>query len=177
LATGLDSSPSLGYPRLPYHVRITPLRSENDSLHHHRTPIHLGTPVPRRSQFTLGILSRMPQGKQPVPKPRTRPGVAAAEVLAWVSDCLEGGLCFIAKGILVFENSQFGELVETPAKPVDGLTAHNATLRSQLFADAMAWNRDALGACRTSPHIRSSSRKPRKSLGSSPCWHESEHVP
>lgn len=41
--------------------------------------------------------------------------VAAAEVLPWVSDCLEGGLCLIAKGILVFENPQFGELVEAAA--------------------------------------------------------------
>lgn len=77
---------------------------------------------------------------------RARPEVAAAEVLAWVSDCLEGGLCFIAKGILVFENSQFGELVEAPASPSGDLSAHDATLRSQLFADAMTWNKDSLGA-------------------------------
>ena len=76
----------------------------------------------------------------------SEPEVAAAEVLAWMSDCLEGGLCFIAKGILVFENSQFGELVETPSTQTRESTPHDATLRSQLFADAMAWNNDALGA-------------------------------
>ncbi len=88
----------------------------------------------------------MPHGERPTSKPSARPEVAAAEVLAWVSDCLDGGLCFIAKGILVFENSQFGELVETPASPTYRFTPDNATLRSQLFADAMTWNKDALGA-------------------------------
>ncbi|MGQ0555679.1 MAG: hypothetical protein ACT4PN_07015 [Nitrospiraceae bacterium] len=48
---------------------------------------------------------------------QTKPEVAAAEVLAWVSDCLEGGLCLIDKGILVFENAQFGELAEAAAVP------------------------------------------------------------
>jgi PAS domain S-box-containing protein len=71
-----------------------------------------------------------------------KPTIAAAEVLAWVSDCLDGGLCFIAKGILVFENAQFGELVEAPASR-PGL--ETLTLRSQLFADAMAWNLQTLG--------------------------------
>ena len=75
-----------------------------------------------------------------------KPAVAAAEVLAWVSDCLEGGLCFIAKGILIFENSQFAELVETPTSEPADFHAQNLTLRSQLFADAMAWNKETLGA-------------------------------
>ena len=30
-----------------------------------------------------------------------KPEVAAAEILAWVSDCIEGGLCLMARGILV----------------------------------------------------------------------------
>lgn len=47
-----------------------------------------------------------------------QPEVAAAEILAWVSDCIEGGLCLIAHGILIFENAQFGELVETDRKSV-----------------------------------------------------------
>lgn len=75
----------------------------------------------------------------------TNPPVAAAEVLAWVSDCLEGGLCFIAKGILIFENAQFGELVEVPASTPDPLSPGVSTLRSQLFSDAMVWNQEALG--------------------------------
>ncbi len=74
------------------------------------------------------------------------PPVAAAEVLAWVSDCLEGGLCLIAKGILVFENAHFGELVEAPAPMPDLSGSGVSTLRSQLFSDAMAWNQEALGA-------------------------------
>ncbi|MGZ8405133.1 MAG: hypothetical protein ACXW38_05640 [Nitrospira sp.] len=39
-----------------------------------------------------------------------------------MSDCLEGGLCLIDKGILVFENAQFGELVEAPAVSRDEST-------------------------------------------------------
>ncbi|MBX3334713.1 MAG: PAS domain S-box protein [Nitrospira sp.] len=68
--------------------------------------------------------------------------VAAAEVLAWVSDCLDGGLCFIAKGLLIFENAQFGELVEAPRAPS---APDSPTLRSQLFADAIVWNQETLG--------------------------------
>lgn len=74
-----------------------------------------------------------------------RSEVAAAEVLAWVSDCLEGGLCFIAKGILIFENAQFGELVEAPSAFPGGSIAETPTLRSRLFTDAVAWNKHALG--------------------------------
>ncbi|MBH0179912.1 MAG: PAS domain S-box protein [Nitrospira sp.] len=79
------------------------------------------------------------------PPALARPEVAAAEVLAWVSDCLEGGLCFIAKGILVFENAQFGELVESPSAPPSQSSPETPTLRSQLFTDAIAWNKQALG--------------------------------
>lgn len=68
--------------------------------------------------------------------------VAAAEVLAWMSDCLDGGLCFIAKGLLIFENAQFGELVEAPRAPS---APDSPTLRSQLFADAIVWNQETLG--------------------------------
>ena len=74
---------------------------------------------------------------------QTKPIVAAAEVLAWISDCLDGGLCFIAKGILVFENARFGELVEAPAPPSG---SEIPTLRSQLFTDAMGWNLETRGA-------------------------------
>lgn len=52
----------------------------------------------------------------------------------------------MAKGILVFENSQFGELVETPMSQSGHSPAQDVTLRSQLFTDAMDWNRDSLGA-------------------------------
>jgi PAS domain S-box-containing protein len=71
--------------------------------------------------------------------------VAAAEVLAWVSDCLEGGLCFIARGILVFENAQFGELVEAPSALPSQSSPEAPTLRSQLFTDAIGWNEHPLG--------------------------------
>ncbi len=76
---------------------------------------------------------------------QTKPIVAAAEILAWVSDCLEGGLCFVAKGILVFENAQFSKLVEAPAALPDLLSPASPTLRSQLFTDAMVWNQKPLG--------------------------------
>jgi len=71
--------------------------------------------------------------------------VAAAEVLAWVSDCLEGGLCFIARGILVFENAQFGELVEAPSALRSQSSPEAPMLRSQLFTDAIGWNEHPLG--------------------------------
>lgn len=73
---------------------------------------------------------------------QTKPIVAAAEVLAWISDCLDGGLCFIANGILVFENALFGELVEVSA-PLSSFEI--PTLRSQLFTDAKGWNLETLG--------------------------------
>lgn len=77
---------------------------------------------------------------------QAKPEVAAAEVLAWVSDCLEGGLCFIAKGILVFENAQFGELVEMPAEPLVQSDPNETSLRALLFTDSMTWNKETLGA-------------------------------
>ncbi|TKB77480.1 MAG: PAS domain S-box protein [Nitrospira sp.] len=81
--------------------------------------------------------------KNPV---QSKPEVAAAEVLAWVSDCLEGGLCLIAKGILVFENVQFGELVEATAVPRDRPTRNETSIRAHLFADSMVWNKETLGS-------------------------------
>lgn len=86
-------------------------------------------------------------GKSSVP---AQSEVAAAEVLAWVSDCIEGGLCFLSHGILIFENAQFGELVETAAESAsevcDAGEAASASLRARLFADATVWNREPLGA-------------------------------
>ncbi|MFO0706628.1 MAG: PAS domain S-box protein [Nitrospira sp.] len=95
----------------------------------------------------------------PLPKrSRTKPPapaqseVAAAEVLAWVSDCLEGGLCFVSRGLLIFENAQFGELVEaasdTPLVP-GASPAHEyrtPSLRTTLFAEATTWSAEPLGA-------------------------------
>ncbi|MGB4067438.1 MAG: PAS domain S-box protein, partial [Nitrospira sp.] len=63
-----------------------------------------------------------------------------------VSDCLEGGLCLIAKGILVFENVQFGELVEATAVPRDRPTRNETSIRAHLFADSMVWNKETLGS-------------------------------
>ncbi len=81
-----------------------------------------------------------------------QPEVAAAEVLAWVSDCLEGGLCFVSRGILVFENPQFGELVELPAPPSEPngrSSGEPPSLRASLFTDAIAWNDEPLGSRQT----------------------------
>ena len=69
--------------------------------------------------------------------------IAAAEVLAWLSDCIDGGLCFVCKGLLIFENSQFAELVEGVAPQTDG---QGPTLRKRLLDDAIAWNERDLGA-------------------------------
>ncbi|MGB4893229.1 MAG: hypothetical protein WBO94_01885, partial [Nitrospira sp.] len=72
--------------------------------------------------------------------------LAAAEVLAWVSDCIRGGLCFVCQGLLIFENSQFAELVKS-ARPQAEAEAH--ALRKRLLGDAIAWNARALGARKT----------------------------
>jgi len=77
---------------------------------------------------------------------QAKPEVAAAEVLAWVSDCLDGGLCFIAKGLLIFENAQFGELVEAPAVSRDESTQSEMSIRARLFTDSMVWNKETLGS-------------------------------
>lgn len=75
-----------------------------------------------------------------------RSEIAAAEVLAWLSDCIHGGLCFVCQGLLIFENSQFAELVES-ASPRVGAGEH--ALRKRLLDDAIAWNTRALGARKT----------------------------
>jgi PAS domain S-box-containing protein len=77
---------------------------------------------------------------------QSKPEVAAAEVLAWVSDCLEGGLCLIAKGLLIFENAHFGELAEAAAVPCDQPTRDETGIRARLFADSMVWNKETLGS-------------------------------
>jgi len=89
--------------------------------------------------------SRSPRPPESKTLSQTKPVVAAAEVLAWVSDCLEGGLCFIARGILVFENAQFGELVEAPSALRSQSSPEAPMLRSQLFTDAIGWNEHPLG--------------------------------
>jgi PAS domain S-box-containing protein len=75
-----------------------------------------------------------------------RSELAAAEVLAWLSDCIHGGLCFVCHGLLIFENSHFSELVES-ASPQVG--AEERALRKRLLDDAIAWNLGALGTRKT----------------------------
>jgi PAS domain S-box-containing protein len=77
-----------------------------------------------------------PRSNPPVP---AQSEVAAAEVLAWLSDCIEGGLGFVSQGLVIFENAQFGELVEAP-RPGAG-----CSLRTDLLDQAMAWNHEPLG--------------------------------
>lgn len=87
----------------------------------------------------------MPSAQRPSKAPMPpQSDIAAAEILAWVSDCIEGGLCFLSRGILIFENGQFGELVERAS----GGSSQElpASLRGRLFADATAWNQQPLGA-------------------------------
>ena len=88
----------------------------------------------------------------PKPSAQVQSDVAAAEVLAWLSDCIQGGLCFIAHGILIFENAQFGELVEAPIvrlsasnEPSSEHAGSGFSLRKSLLADARTWNAEPLG--------------------------------
>ena len=76
-----------------------------------------------------------------------RSEAAAAEILAWVSDCIHGGLCFVFNGILIFENSQFAELVEGAPSAGD-----DPTLRRRLLDEAIAWNKRSLGARKTAEY-------------------------
>jgi PAS domain S-box-containing protein len=84
------------------------------------------------------------------PNAEANPQVAATEVLSWVSDCIEGGICFVAAGILIFENSHFAELVAAASglasKSSSGPQDVTFSLRTMLFSDASVWNRAALGA-------------------------------
>ncbi|MBH0179613.1 MAG: PAS domain S-box protein [Nitrospira sp.] len=84
------------------------------------------------------------------PTAQANPEVAAAEVLSWVSDCIEGGICFVSAGILIFENSHFAELVTTAnglaSKASAGPQDAPFSLRTILFSDASVWNGAALGA-------------------------------
>jgi PAS domain S-box-containing protein len=100
-------------------------------------------------------MERMSSARRPRPKPPllTQSEVAAAEVLAWVGDCIEGGLCFVSQGSLIYENTRFGELLDAPAagdaEPPASTTEQAAppeALRARLFAEANAWNREPLGA-------------------------------
>lgn len=100
----------------------------------------------------------MATSKHPRPKPSVsaHSDIAAAEVLAWVSNCIDGGLCFLAHGILIFEDAQFGELVEAAgvgpnalppsSGPVSGETG---ALRTALLSAATAWNAQPLGTFST----------------------------
>jgi len=84
----------------------------------------------------------MSSSRRPPTKPAAPPQseVAAGEVLVWLSDCIQGGLCFVSHGSVIFENAQFGESVEAPRPGAELL------LRTRLLDEAMAWNRKPLGA-------------------------------
>jgi PAS domain S-box-containing protein len=84
----------------------------------------------------------MSSSRRPRPKPsaQAQSEVAAGEVLAWLSDCIQSGLCYVSHDTVIFENAQFGELVEAPQP---GLPL---PLRKRLLSKAMAWNHEPLGA-------------------------------
>lgn len=111
----------------------------------------------QRRRAAAKAVARLTQAMPPTPRshskilPPAASEVAAAEVLAWVSDCLEGGLCFISRGILIFENSQFDELVESAAAASgrDRPATDAQSLRALLFNDAQIWNREPLGSRQT----------------------------
>ena len=77
---------------------------------------------------------------RPKPSAKAQSEVAAGEVLAWLSDCIQSGLCFVSHDTVIFENAQFGELVEAPQP---GLAL---PLRKRLLSKAMTWNHEPLGA-------------------------------
>lgn len=77
---------------------------------------------------------------RPRPSVPAQPEVAAGEVLAWLSDCIQGGLCFVSHGIAIFENAQFGELVETPQR------GSELPLRTRLLDETIIWNNEPLRA-------------------------------
>jgi PAS domain S-box-containing protein len=74
----------------------------------------------------------------PKPSAHAPSEVAAGEVLVWLSDCIEGGLYFVSNGTVIFENAQFGELVEAPHP------GSECPLRTRLLDEAKAWNRKPL---------------------------------
>ncbi len=84
----------------------------------------------------------MPSSRRSRPKPsaQAQSEVAAGEVLAWLSDCIQGGLCFVSLGTVIFENAQFGELVEAPHPGTE------LPLQKCLLGKALAWNHEPLGA-------------------------------
>lgn len=84
----------------------------------------------------------MPSFRRSRPKPSTQAPseVAAEQGLAWLSDCIQGGLCFVSHGTLIFENAQFGELVWAPQP------GSEFQLRTQLLDEAIARNHQPLGA-------------------------------
>jgi PAS domain S-box-containing protein len=90
--------------------------------------------------------------QSPVPR---QSDVAAPDVLAWLTECIQSGLCFVFHDDVVFENAQFGELVDTPR------AAPERPLRKQLLAAATAWQQEPLRAQRTTAyHLSDSQEQP-----------------
>lgn len=84
----------------------------------------------------------MPSSRRSHSKPsaQAQSEVAAGEVLAWLSDCIQSGLCFVSRGTVIFENAQFGELVEAPQR------GSELPLRTRLLDEAIVWNHEPLSA-------------------------------
>jgi PAS domain S-box-containing protein len=96
--------------------------------------------------------SRQSPPQSPVPR---QLDVAAPDVLAWLTECIQSGLCFVFHDDVVFENAQFGELVDTPR------AAPELPLRKQLLAAATAWQQEPLRAQRTTAyHLSDSQEQP-----------------
>ncbi len=90
----------------------------------------------------------MPPSHQPhlTSSAPTQSDVAAPDVPAWLTDCIQSGLCFVSHGDVVFENAQFGELVDAPCG------APELPFRKQLFDAAQAWQQEPLRAQRTTAY-------------------------
>ena len=81
--------------------------------------------------------SRRSHIRPPVP---AQSEIAAGEVLTWLSDCIQSGLCFVSHGIVNFENAQFGELVEMLQQ------GSELPLRRRLLDEAIIRKNEPLGA-------------------------------
>ena len=87
--------------------------------------------------------SRRPASRASIP---AQSQAAAAEVLAWLGGCLQGGLCFVSHGLLIFENSRFGELID--ALPSET----RLPFRKKLLDESLELERRSLGTSRTVPY-------------------------
>ncbi len=77
---------------------------------------------------------------RPKPSAQAHSEVAAWDVLVWLGDCIQGGLCFVSRDAVIVESAQFGALVDAPNPE------STRPLRTRVLDEAMAWNQKPLWA-------------------------------